>query len=92
MPRKIQLRGITRRDAIRTATAAGIAAGVSPFVHVRSARAAKTLRILQWSHFVPGHDKWFNNTYTKEWGKKNDTEGFIDNITFGLRTLEANVV
>ncbi|MFY9625545.1 MAG: twin-arginine translocation signal domain-containing protein, partial [Rhodoplanes sp.] len=49
MPRKYQLRGITRRDAIRTATAAGIAAGVGPFVHVRPARAAKTLRILQWS-------------------------------------------
>ena len=84
MPRKLQLRGITRRDAIKTATSAGIAAAVSPFVHVNSARAAKTLRILQWSHFVPGYDKWFNNTYTKEWGKKNDTEVIIDNINLSL--------
>jgi multiple sugar transport system substrate-binding protein len=84
MPRKLQLRGITRRDAIKTATSAGIAAVVSPFVHVNSARAAKTLRILQWSHFVPGYDKWFNNTYTKEWGKKNDTEVVIDNINLSL--------
>jgi len=61
--------GITRRDAIKAATAACLAAGVGPFVHVTPARAAKTLRILQWSHFVPGYDKWFNNTYTKEWGK-----------------------
>ena len=84
MPRKLQLSGITRRDAIKTATSAGIAAAVSPFVHVNSARAAKTLRILQWSHFVPGYDKWFNNTYTKEWGKKNDTEVIIDNINLSL--------
>jgi len=26
----------------------------------------QTLKILQWSHFVPGYDKWFNNTYTKD--------------------------
>jgi len=84
MPRKYQLRGITRRDAIRTATAAGIAAGVGPFVHVRPARAAKTLRILQWSHFIPAYDKWFNDTYTKEWGKKNDTEVIVDNINLAL--------
>jgi multiple sugar transport system substrate-binding protein len=84
MPRKYQLRGITRRDAIRTATAAGIAAGVSPFVQVRPARAAKTLRILQWSHFVPAYDKWFNETYIKEWGKKNDTEVIVDNINLTL--------
>lgn len=84
MPRKYPLRGITRRDAIRTATAAGIAAGVSPFVHVTPARAAKTLRILQWSHFVPAYDKWFNDTYVKEWGKKNDTEVIVDNINLTL--------
>ena len=76
--------GITRRDAIKAATAASLAAGVGPFVHVRPARAAKTLRILQWSHFVPAYDKWFNNTYTKEWGKKNDTEVIVDNINLAL--------
>jgi multiple sugar transport system substrate-binding protein len=76
--------GITRRDAIKAATAASLAAGVGPFVHVTPARAAKTLRILQWSHFVPGYDKWFNNTYTKEWGKKNDTEVIVDNINLAL--------
>jgi multiple sugar transport system substrate-binding protein len=84
MPRKSNLRGLTRRDVIRTATAAGVAASVGPFVHVNSARAAKTLRVLQWSHFVPAYDRWFNNTYTKEWGKKNDTEVIVDNINLAL--------
>jgi multiple sugar transport system substrate-binding protein len=84
MPRKSNLRGLTRRDVIQTATAAGVAASVGPFVHVNPARAAKTLRVLQWSHFVPAYDRWFNNTYTKEWGKKNDTEVIVDNINLAL--------
>ena len=74
--------GLSRRDVIKTAV--GAAAAVGPFFHVAPARAAKTLKILQWSHFVPGYDKWFNNTYTKEWGAKNDTEVVVDNINLGL--------
>lgn len=77
-------RGPSRREVIKTATAAGVAASVGPFFHVNPAKAAKTLKILQWSHFVPGYDKWFNNEYTKEWGKKNDTEVIVDNINLAL--------
>jgi multiple sugar transport system substrate-binding protein len=77
-------RGPSRREVIKTATAAGVAASVGPFFHATPARAAKTLKILQWSHFVPAYDKWFNNEYTKEWGKKNDTEVTVDNINLGL--------
>jgi multiple sugar transport system substrate-binding protein len=75
---------LSRRDVIRTATAAGVAASVGPFFHGSSARAAKTLKILQWSHFVPAYDKWFNETYVKEWGAKNDTEVVVDNINLAL--------
>jgi multiple sugar transport system substrate-binding protein len=84
MERQKPHRGLSRRDAIKTAAAAGVAASVGPFFHVTPARAAKTLKILQWSHFVPGYDRWFNNTYTKEWGKKNDTEVIVDNINLAL--------
>ena len=76
--------GLSRRAAIKAATAAGVAASIGPFFHATPARAAKTLKILQWSHFVPGYDRWFNNTYTKEWGKKNDTEVIVDNINLAL--------
>jgi multiple sugar transport system substrate-binding protein len=76
--------GPSRRDVIRTAAAAGAAAGVGPFFHVRPARAAGTLKILQWSHFVPAYDEWFNGTYVKEWGAANDTEVVVDNINLGL--------
>jgi multiple sugar transport system substrate-binding protein len=67
----------TRRQMIKaagTATAAGL-------LLPRKGRAAKkTLKILQWNHFVPGYDKWFNNQYIKEWGEKNDTEVIVDNV------------
>ena len=70
-------RKLTRRDVIKaagTATAAGL-------LLPRKGRAAKkTLKILQWNHFVPGYDKWFNNQYVKEWGEKNDTEVIVDNV------------
>ena len=82
--RKHRRLGPTRRDVIKTAAAVGVAASVGPFVHTGTARAAKTLKIIQWSHFVPGYDKWFNNEYTKEWGKKNDTEVIVDNINLAL--------
>src|SRR5258705_1075779 len=77
-------RAPSRRTIIRTAAAVGVAAGVGPFVHTSPARAAKAMKILQWSHFVPGYDKWFNNAYVKEWGAKNDTEVIVDHINLGL--------
>jgi multiple sugar transport system substrate-binding protein len=76
--------GVSRRAIIKGAAATGLAAGIGPFVHVRPAKAAKTLRILQWSHFVPAYDKWFNGQYIKEWGAKNDTEVTVDNINLNL--------
>ena len=39
-----------------------------------------TLRIIQWRHFVPAYDTWFDNTYTKVWGRKNDCEVIVDHI------------
>jgi len=80
-------RGVTRRRVLGTAGAIGLAAGVGPFFHVRPARAANTLRILQWNHFVPAYDKWFNETYVKEWGQANDTEVIVDNV--GVATLNS---
>jgi len=80
-------RAVTRRRVLRTAGAVGLAAGVGPFFHVRPAKAARTLRILQWNHFVPAYDKWFNETYIKEWGQANDTEVIVDNV--GVATLNS---
>jgi multiple sugar transport system substrate-binding protein len=71
----------SRRRFIRAVGAAGLAAGIGPFIVTSRARAAKrTLKILQWSHFVPAYDTWFDNTYTKQWGEKNDTEVIVDHV------------
>ena len=80
--------GVRRRKLIKSAGAMGLAAGAGPFVFSRSAHAAtKTLKILQWSHFVPAYDKWFDNTYTKEWGEKNDTQVIVDHV--GISALNS---
>lgn len=80
--------GISRRDFMKVAGAGALATGLGANIIIPGrAHAAKTLRILQWNHFVPGYDKWFNNTYVKEWGAKNGTEVTVDNI--GLAGLSA---
>jgi multiple sugar transport system substrate-binding protein len=68
---------LSRRDLMKAAGAA-TAAGLLLPTKARSAK--KTLRLLQWNHFVPAYDKWFNNQYIKEWGEKNDTEVIVDNV------------
>jgi multiple sugar transport system substrate-binding protein len=53
------------------------AAGVPKHVHKQF---KNTLKIIQWSHFVPAYDVWFDNTYTKNWGAKHDTDVQVDHI------------
>jgi multiple sugar transport system substrate-binding protein len=36
---------------------------------------------LQWSHFVPEYDKWFDGVFCKHWGQKHDTEVIVDHIS-----------
>lgn len=37
------------------------------------------LKILLWSHFVPGHDKWFD-PFAKAWGKRVGVDVTVDHI------------
>src|SRR5438270_13672302 len=90
-----QTKGISRRDFGKVTGATAVAAGVGPFVLFpeRALAQQKTLRILQWSHFVPAWDTWFNNTYTKEWGQKNNTNVIVDNINLTeLKTRAASEI
>lgn len=61
-----------------------LAAGSLPISCARSGKQArpsrKTLKILQWSHFVPRYDQWFDNVFTKEWGEKNATDVRVDHM------------
>jgi multiple sugar transport system substrate-binding protein len=76
-------KGVSRRDFIKFAGASGIAAGTLGPAFLFPERAAaqqKTLKILQWSHFVPAYDEWFNKKFAKEWGDKHNTNVVVDNI------------
>jgi multiple sugar transport system substrate-binding protein len=42
------------------------------------------LSIIQWIHFVPAFDTWFDNVWIKKWGEKNDVQVKVDHI---LNTL-----
>ncbi len=84
MSKKIKA-GLTRRQFVKVTGTGALAAGVGAnfLFPARAAAQQKTLRIIQWSHFVPGYDKWFDNTYTKEWGAKNNTNVVVDHIAVG---------
>jgi multiple sugar transport system substrate-binding protein len=76
---------ISRRKFVKLSGGAVAAAGMtSAFLFPQRALAQqKTLKIVQWSHFVPGYDKWFDGTFTKEWGAKNNTNVIVDHIAIG---------
>jgi multiple sugar transport system substrate-binding protein len=74
---------VTRRRFLKetglTLAAAGAAPILSaPFVS-RAWAQNKALSIVQWSHFVPEYDKWFDN-FAKDWGKKNNITVSVDHV------------
>jgi multiple sugar transport system substrate-binding protein len=86
---------LDRRDFLRLATSAavvvatGVACGSGPTKHKASRGASggagpggrPTLRIAQWSHFIPAYDDWFDNEYTKRWGDDHGVQVIVDHIT-----------
>jgi multiple sugar transport system substrate-binding protein len=71
--------GISRRGLLQAVGAAGVGAALG--VHGPAlGEGRKRLRILQWNHFVPGYDRWFNGVYARRWGEQNDTEVIVDNV------------
>ena len=74
---------VTRRRFLKetglTLAAATAAPAISaPFVS-RALADTKSLSIVQWSHFVPDYDKWFDN-FAKDWGEKNKISVTVDHI------------
>src|SRR5262249_50444273 len=82
---------LTRRQFLKSTGAAATVAGVGPTIFVRSARAkSDTLKIGQWTHFVPAFDDWFDRKFTKEWGDKKGVKVVVDHISVNdLRTRAA---
>jgi multiple sugar transport system substrate-binding protein len=76
---------MTRRQLLHMAGSAALAAGVGASIIIpgRTNAQQKTLKILHWKHFVPGYETWFNETYVKEWGEKNNTRVIVENVSQG---------
>src|SRR6516165_7857639 len=76
-------RSLTRRDFLKTTGAIAGAAGLAPTLSapfVSVARADTTaLSIVQWAHFVPAYDTWFDK-FAKDWGEKNKIAVTVDHI------------
>jgi multiple sugar transport system substrate-binding protein len=71
---------LTRRKFVQAA-AGVLAAGALPVSCARRAARKKTLRIIQWSHYVPRYDRWFDLVFTKEWGAKNGIDVVVDHVS-----------
>lgn len=74
---------VTRRRFLKdtglTLAAAGAAPVLSaPFVS-KALAADKSLSIVQWAHFVPEYDTWFDK-FAKDWGDKNKVAVTVDHI------------
>jgi multiple sugar transport system substrate-binding protein len=75
---------LSRRELV-TGTGAVLVAGAIPAAACakrgrQPAPGRKTLKILQWSHFIPAYDRWFDGVYTKQWGEKNGTVVTVDHM------------
>src|SRR5689334_23108853 len=81
--KKIILPRVSRRRFLKQTGLTLAAAGSAPLISapfVSSALAqTKTLTIVQWSHFVPAYDKWFDQ-FAKDWGEKNKIAVTVDHI------------
>src|SRR3979409_2466463 len=84
-----QRKGMDRRQFVQTrgAAAAAAALGGGPTIWIK--RQQKTLKIIQWSHFVPAYDAWFDK-YAKDWGTAKGVEVTVDHIAIADLTTRAN--
>jgi multiple sugar transport system substrate-binding protein len=76
-------RSVTRRSFLKASSAIGGAAGLAPVLSApfvsRALAQNKSLSIVQWSHFVPAYDTWFDK-FAKDWGDKNKIAVTVDHI------------
>ncbi len=81
--RSLQNDTTVSRRAFLTTAGAGVAGGsLLTMLDARQAPAqikGTTLRILQWSHFIPAYDAWYDK-FAKEWGDKNGVKVRVDHI------------
>src|SRR3954452_17591948 len=73
-------RTLTRRSLLKAGVTAG-AALATPTIFSRkaSAQTETTLKVVQWKHFVPDYDRYFNQ-FAKEFGDKHKVTVEVDYV------------
>lgn len=89
---------LNRRDLLKKgaagAAAVGAAGATAPFsfagpMKYKNKHLKGNLSIIQWVHFVPAYDDWFDNTWIKQWGEKNDVQVTVEHINNTLLDTRA---
>ncbi|TML84861.1 MAG: extracellular solute-binding protein [Actinobacteria bacterium] len=82
-------KGLSRRELLKRAgvgaAAVGVGGGAAPYAFAgphryRHKQLKGDLSIIQWIHFVPDYDTWFDKTWVTQWGQKNDVQVTVDHI------------
>jgi multiple sugar transport system substrate-binding protein len=82
-----------RRDFLEGAASAaivGLGSAIPLQAQTQAKPKSKVLRVMQWNHFVPAFDEWFNTVFIKEWGARNDTEVIVTNV--GMTAIESRAM
>jgi multiple sugar transport system substrate-binding protein len=89
---------LSRRDLLKKgaagAAALGAAGTAAPFsfagpMKYKNRQLKGNLSIIQWVHFVPAYDDWFDNTWVKQWGQQNDVQVTVEHINNTLLDTRA---
>jgi multiple sugar transport system substrate-binding protein len=89
---------LTRRELLKKAgigaAAVGVSGAAAPYsfagpMKYRNRQLKGDLSIIQWVHFVPAYDDWFDNTWVKQWGEKNDVQVNVEHINNTLLDTRA---
>jgi multiple sugar transport system substrate-binding protein len=89
---------LSRRELLKKAGVGAAAVGVSgasaPFsfagpMKFKNRQLKGDLSIIQWVHFVPAYDDWFDNTWVKGWGEQNDVQVTVEHINNTLLDTRA---
>ncbi|MEA2931384.1 MAG: multiple sugar transport system substrate-binding protein [Actinomycetota bacterium] len=67
------------KNATKTTTASTVVTDVTSTLVQPATKLSGDLKILQWSHFVPRHDKWID-PFAQDWGRQVGVNVSIDHI------------
>jgi multiple sugar transport system substrate-binding protein len=89
---------LSRRELLKRAGVGAAALGTSgaaaPFsfagpMKYKNRHLKGDLSIIQWVHFVPAYDEWFDKTWVAQWGEKNDVQVKVEHINNTLLDTRA---